>query len=352
MAAIYYKYIRNKILFYFCVTISVVVLSIWLVQSIKMFELLAKSSGHFFLFLQMIICMIAPLIYFCIPIALLIAVVLFIHNINSNSELLLLKTSGVANKTIYYWILSVVSAILLLHFTISAYIMPISYKKFQEIHIILKNNILNVSLEEGVFNHYGKKLTIFVEKKIDDNVYQNIMIHDCRDEKRDVMLIAKYGEFFLSKNSVGVKLSDCQNHSKNMDSGYVDVGMFHEYNFNIAINAGKYPNIYTPKHTNEMFLNDLLLMIKKNDDGNYYIAQIFNRVFWPVIGMMTVIMVLRRMIWVDSSYRDLKLKESIKSFCFGLSMLCIFIIGINLASKHPAYLAISFFAMLLTFFVK
>ena len=113
-----------------------------------------------------------------VPFSFLIAAILTIQKLEKDNELIVLWTSGLNKIHIVNLILRISILIMVLQLVMSTLVNP---KTLNISRTLLKNSELQFVpslLKEKQFNDTVKGLTIFVDTKNDDNIYENIFIRD------------------------------------------------------------------------------------------------------------------------------------------------------------------------------
>lgn len=128
-----------------------------------------------------------------IPMALLLATLLIYGRLNVDSELVILRMSGMDFRGISVPVIALGLLCFLLNTAVSFYIGPKSGIKLRdEITNIIRERT-PLAIEEGRFNTSFKDALIFVKKKPSDNVIQGIFIYDSRNKKEPRVLLARQG---------------------------------------------------------------------------------------------------------------------------------------------------------------
>jgi lipopolysaccharide export system permease protein len=149
-----------------------------------------------------------------IPMALLLAVLLIYGRLNTDNELVILRTSGMDFKGISMPVVMLGLSCFLLNLAISFYIGPIS-------SITLREEVTNIiklrtplAIEEGRFNSSFKDIQIFVKEKTSDRTVRGIFIYDSRDKNEPRVLVANEGQ---------ISTQDGLNINLFLKDGYVNI---------------------------------------------------------------------------------------------------------------------------------
>jgi lipopolysaccharide export system permease protein len=340
MAAIYSKYLRQKFLVYFAASLSALVVAVWLVQALRLMEILTKGGVPILLFLKMALYLVIPLLYVCIPIALFLASIFSINSLNNAGELITLKASGLSDSQIIAAFKHLFLVLYILHSAISLYCLPYSYREFHHMQYTMRDGIVKNIFEESVFTNYGNGLTFYVQKKIDDKTYENIFINDMRKNDENITLIAKLGKFSATENGIGIILFNGTHQSKRADAQKINIGFFEKYQFIISSNA--VGNMNDRKiNANEMYWTELWSAVGKTDAAvHQHRAQAWQRVVWPILGTVLSLYSLGRTLNINASHRISNLKHNILTATFGMLAIALFLLGSSLAMQNWMYLSL------------
>jgi lipopolysaccharide export system permease protein len=83
-----------------------------------------------------------------------------------------------------------------MHCFISAYLLPMSIQKFKQLKIeINQSSIINL-IQFNTFISKINGITIYIEKREEDNLLKNIFIHDSKNPEKNITFIASSGKFY------------------------------------------------------------------------------------------------------------------------------------------------------------
>ena len=173
-----YKYFFREFIHHFLIVLFALTAIIWTIQAVNFLDLVTDDGHAFKIYLLYSFLTIPKVLTKLIPFTFLIASILTILKFERNNELILLWTSGLNKIHIANLIFRTSLFIMLVQFLMASIINP------QTLNIsrsLLKNSELQFIpslLKERQFNDAVKGLTIFVEKKNDDQTYENILIRD------------------------------------------------------------------------------------------------------------------------------------------------------------------------------
>ena len=176
-----YNYFFHEFMRYFIIVIFAVSSVIVTIQAVNFLDLVTSDGHAFKVYIYYSILTIPKIITKLIPFSFLIAVILTILKLDKDNELIILWTSGLNKINIVNLLLRISVIVMLFQLTMALVINPETLNYSRSLLKNSKLQVLTSLLKEKQFNDAVKGLTIFVDKKLEDNTYKNIFIRD--DEK-------------------------------------------------------------------------------------------------------------------------------------------------------------------------
>ena len=172
----FYKYFFQEFLSLLTLIILSLACVVWAVQAVNFLDLVTEGGHSFNLYFSYTILGFPKIIARLLPFAFLIALWVTIIKFEKDNELIILWTSGLNKIKIVHLILLISILVTLFQLIMSSTISP---KSLFMSRGIIKNSDLSFFpslVKEKKFNDTVKGLTIFVDKKNVDGVYENIFI--------------------------------------------------------------------------------------------------------------------------------------------------------------------------------
>lgn len=173
-----YKYIFTEFIRYFMVVIFAVTAIIWTIQAVNFLDLVTEDGHAFRIYIFYSFLILPKVITKLIPFTFLIASMLTILKLEKDNELIILWTSGLNKINVVNLIFRISILIMLAQVIMSSLVTPITLNYSRD---LIKNSELQFVpslLKEKQFNDTVEGLTIFVNTKNPDGVYENIFIRD------------------------------------------------------------------------------------------------------------------------------------------------------------------------------
>ena len=173
-----YKYFFDEFIRYFAVILFAFAAVIWTIQAVNFLDLVTDDGHAFRIYLFYSILTIPKVLTKLIPLAFLFASFLTILKMEKDNELIILWTSGLNKIHIVNLIFRISLIVMFFHQIMASIINPETLFFSRN---LLKNSELQFVpslLKEKKFNDTVKGLTIFVDKKNQNGIYENIFIRD------------------------------------------------------------------------------------------------------------------------------------------------------------------------------
>jgi len=173
-----YKYIFHEFLRYFAISIFALSVIAWTIQAVNFLDLVTEDGHAFRIYFYYSLLTLSKILTKLVPICFLIASVLTILKMDKDNELIALWTSGLNKIHVVNLIFNISLIIMFIQLFLTIFLNPTTLNFSRT---ILKSSDLQFVpslLKERQFNDTVKTLTIFVDKKNEDGIYENIFIRD------------------------------------------------------------------------------------------------------------------------------------------------------------------------------
>ena len=173
-----YKYIFYEFTRYFAITLFALAAIVWSVQAVNFLDLVTEDGHAFTVYFLYSLLTLSKVLTKLIPFSFMIATVLTILKLEKDNELIALWTSGLNKIHIVNLIFRISVLVMFLQLLLTNIFNPTLLNLSRT---LLKNSQLQFIpslLKEKQFNDTVENLTIFVEKKDENQIYKNIFIRD------------------------------------------------------------------------------------------------------------------------------------------------------------------------------
>ena len=198
---------RQLALALLAVTVGLAAL-VWLTQSLRFIELVLDRGLSLAVFFELTSLLLPSFFSVILPITTFI-VMLFVHlRLAGDRELVVMRAAGLSNWQLarpgLTLALLVVAVMALLNF----WLVPLSHTAFRQWQFEIRNQLVGVLLQEGVFSSVGSDLTVYARKRDTDGTLRGILVHDQREAGGAVTILAQSGRITPGPDGPRVTLYD------------------------------------------------------------------------------------------------------------------------------------------------
>lgn len=231
-------------------------LAIWLAQSLRFVDFMVNRGLPASQFLQFILLLMPSFLGIVMPIATVVAIFFVYHRLGQESELVVMRASGVSTLALAKPALMLTAAVTLLAYLISFYFLPLSYRNFKDFQNDIARSYATVLIQEGIFNPIGGRITVYVRARDPDGSLRGIIVQDDRDRERPVTLIAERGALVRKGDESRVLLLNGSRQELVRSTGEVTNLGFDRYTVDLTPLSG--PRSERWRSPQERFLPELL----------------------------------------------------------------------------------------------
>jgi lipopolysaccharide export system permease protein len=337
---IYQRYLIKNLLAPVILISLIITTIIWLTQSLRFLDLIVKTGIDPGTFFQLCLLLIPPLMFIILPIALFISVMYIYNKLFVNSELTILRTSGVSSIALARPALLIATVVCLLSYYLSLSLIPLSNQKFKDMVFLIKENYISLLLQEKVFLYPSNDMTIYIGKKGEKNNFAEIFIHDKRSAKAPITLIAKYGSFEKKNNKTIINLREGNRQEVDSD-GNLSIIHFKELSLDLSIETTHIEE--REKGISEKYMHELLFPGKNYSD--YKLSRMRSeahfRLIWPLVGITLTLIALTFILPAEYARAGQLKKLSFASLSGVLLLAIIFTLN-NLGSDYSLLIVVEY----------
>ncbi|MEQ8370651.1 MAG: LptF/LptG family permease, partial [Alphaproteobacteria bacterium] len=132
---------------------------VWLNQSVRFVDLIVNRGLSYTDFLSLVTLLLPTFIYVVLPIPAFVAVVYVYNKLESDHELVVMRSAGLSALTLARPALALGLVLSIASFALSLYLVPASYRNFKDMQQLARSNYAAVLVSAGVFNNMGDGLT-------------------------------------------------------------------------------------------------------------------------------------------------------------------------------------------------
>lgn len=215
-------YILKRLCVSVGVLAAILVLLLWLTQSLRFIEVIVHHNVSIFGYLSFIVYLLPDMVVKVLPICTLIGAILAYGKFTLDNELQVMQALGKSPWQILKPGIMLASGLTLALFLLNIYCIPSAYRAFRSQDFQLRNQFSSSIVREGSFN-VVRGLTIFVEKRKSSREFEGVFIHDSGERpgkktKNPFTLLAKKGVLKKINNKPVLVLFDGTRQEKDAKS--------------------------------------------------------------------------------------------------------------------------------------
>lgn len=287
------RYILNQLVTVtICVTIGLT-FAIWLTQSLRLIDYIVNRGLPAMTFFSFVGLLLPSFLGIVLPIAAFCAVLFVYNKLTMDSEMVVLRAAGMSQLQLARPGLIVGAVVTLIVYSITLYLLPLSFRNFKDLQHELRNDYSAVLLQEGVFNTLSDGITVYVRERAADGELRGILVHDNRERDKPVTMMAERGALVTSETGPRVVMVNGNRQEVERDSGRLSLLHFDSYTIEVAKFQESLQSRW--REPKERYLHELLSPGPSDDDQRYYselVAEGHQRIVAPLYVMGFVLIAL------------------------------------------------------------
>lgn len=201
-----YRYVAREILSPFWISLFVLTGVLFLARSLKLVELVVNKNVPASDMILLFSFIVPRFLELAFPMSLLLAIIMAFGRLSSDSELVVIRATGVSLKMLALPVMGFSFVTMLIAFLLSFYITPWANHQLGEGMFEIARTQASAGLSAGTFNELGQ-MTIYAESiEEQGSRLNNVLIADRRDPEVSRTFIAKYGKIVSDKQKRSLTL--------------------------------------------------------------------------------------------------------------------------------------------------
>lgn len=193
------RYLVRQVVVALVLVAAALTATVWLSQSLRFVDTIINHGLPLDLSLWFLALMLPALATLVLPIALFLSVTFVYYKLILDSELVVLRASGLSHLALARPALIVGTLTMVACYCLTLYLLPASYRSFKDLQYTIRNSYAQVLLQAGVFTDLGSGLTLYVRARDPDGSLRGILVHDSRDPAKPVTYTAAHGVLFAGQ---------------------------------------------------------------------------------------------------------------------------------------------------------
>jgi lipopolysaccharide export system permease protein len=218
---------RSTVAFLF-VTLSLVC-AIWLMQSLRLIDLIVNRGLPFSMFFYMSMLMLPTFLALILPVSLFTAVLFAYNRLTMDSELLVMRAAGISQTGLSKSAFLLAGIVTVIIYSLTLYLLPLSFREFKDRQVTIRNDFSTVLLQEGVFTELAMGITVFVRERGAEGELLGVLVHDGRNPEKPVTMMAENGALVRTDEGPQVIMVNGNRQEVSKDSGALSLLYFDRY---------------------------------------------------------------------------------------------------------------------------
>ncbi|HXE15945.1 MAG TPA: LPS export ABC transporter permease LptF [Stellaceae bacterium] len=227
------RYILRQTLGTTLVVALVFTAAVWLVESLRLIDLIVNRGLSLGLFLYLALLILPRFIDAVLPIAVFIAVLFTYNRLISESEMIVMRSAGVSQIALARPAFFASVAGMLVLMAMSVFFLPASNRAFKDLQFRIRNKVASVLLLEGAFNTVSDNVTIYVRARDTEGDLSGIVIYDSRDKAKPMTIVAEHGAFVETKQGPRLVMAKGSRQIFDNATGHLSVLSFDRYTLDL-----------------------------------------------------------------------------------------------------------------------
>jgi lipopolysaccharide export system permease protein len=202
--------------------------TIWLSQSLRFIDTIINHGLPLDLSLWFLALMLPSLAALVLPIALFLAVTFVYYKLILDSEVVVLRASGLSHLALARPAIIVGMLTMVACYGLTLYLLPVSYRSFKDLQYTIRNSYAQVLLQAGVFTDLGTGLTLYVRARDPDGSLRGILVHDTRNPEKPVTYTAAHGVLFAGQTGPHIVMDNGSYQEASAHTGAVSILNFEQ----------------------------------------------------------------------------------------------------------------------------
>jgi len=230
--------------------------AVWLLQSLRLIDLIVNRGLSISLFLYLALLILPRFVDVVLPIAVFTSVLFVYCKLIAESELVVMRASGMSQWALAKPALLVGLAGTVALYALSLYFLPTANRAFKDLQFEIRNKFASVLIQEGVFNTLSDNLMIYVKGRDSNGDLTSLLIQDSNDQDKPVTIFAERGAVVDTPDGPRIVLDNGTRQQYERDTGKLSSLTFDKYTLDLSsINND---TGIRDRQPDELYVNELL----------------------------------------------------------------------------------------------
>jgi lipopolysaccharide export system permease protein len=294
------RYILSQLTGPFAIFALILIGIYWVARAIGLFDQLIGDGQSVGVFLEITVLFLPQIVAIVLPVVSFAAAVYVSNRLHSDSEMVVLQSSGVPPFRLMRPFIIFGFLVALMAAALSHYLQPLSQQMMQQRQAELTQDMATRLIVGGKFLHPSDNVTFFVGEVSEDGSLVDIFLHDQRTQGRDVTYTAHKAVLFRNAQDARLVMFDGLIQTFDKKELLLTKIQFDEFVFDIGTLTGnteerkdritEYSTFEALWPTDEMLRNSGISEVEFVLTAHKRIEQPIQSCVYPLIGMVVLMM--------------------------------------------------------------
>ena len=304
----HFRYVLSQLIGPFLLVVFSLSGVVWLTQSLRFIDLIVNKGLSISLFLTLTVLLIPSLLSIILPIALFAAVTYTYHRLLTDSEIVVLRATGLSNLRLAGPAALLAVLVTIVVFAVNLYFMPVGFRMFKDMQFEIRHSVASVLLQEGVFNTPIDGLSVYVGERESTGELADILVHDSRDPVLPSTLMAERGMLVRTPDGPRFVLLNGSRQTLDAEDGHLSMLYFESYAFDFGSDSEYAPGRF--REAKERFLPELIWPESGIEDRHYrqFLAEAHRRIVSPFFAVILALIAVAALLTGEFNRRGQALR--------------------------------------------
>ena len=266
----------------------------WLTQSLTFVDLIINRGLSLTRFMIMTAQLTPGFLAVILPMALFIAVLHSYHRLTFDSEIMVMRSAGLSQRSIAAPALLLAVGVSAVGYGLTLFVAPLGFSAFKSTQYLVQSDQASVLLQAGEFNSLGNGITVYARRRGAGGELQGLLVHDARNPESPVTVVAERGVLLAGDGGLRFVLSEGNRQQIEPDRSDVSVVSFDEYALDLEVLAPAKDKRW--REPAERTLPSLLFPNMEDPDDRRFrdelLAEAHNRLTRPLYALVLAVMAI------------------------------------------------------------
>jgi lipopolysaccharide export system permease protein len=241
--------------------------AVWLVQSLRLIDLIVNRGLSFGLFLYLALLILPRLVEIVLPIAAFVAILFIYAKLATESEIVVMRAAGVSQTGLALPAILTGLVLMVALYALTLEIVPAANRAFKDLQFQIRNRFASVLVQDGMFNTLSDRLMVYDMGRNEAGDLTGILIYDRRDAERPVTIFAARGAFADTPEGPRFLLVNGTRQERDRATGHLSVLTFDRYTLDLDEIGGAVAT--RDRQPDERYTSELLFPGDRHDRSFY-----------------------------------------------------------------------------------